>query len=404
MDTVNNIPETPMGSRFHRYVSYANSLISNYHGGEPFHLYIKKYFATNKKHGSKDRKQITSLCYHYFRLGLGVNEDLTFEEEMLLAIFLCEKTSNPILGNMQPDWNEKIELPLPDKLALVKDSFQLENIFPFSEELSKQIDLEKFDLSFLVQPKLFIRIRPRRRNTIINKLQSASVSFKKIGEDCLAFSNNEKITELLSIDSEAVIQDYNSQRVSEFLTKHISQNDSTISIWDCCAASGGKSILASDILRNIELTVSDTRKNILKNLVERFAKAGIKNYTSFIADLSTPISKEQMGNKKFDLIIADVPCSGSGTWSRTPESIRFFSKKNLDYYFLLQQKIVANAIPFLKEGGHFLYITCSVFKNENEENVAFIQNDLGLELLENRYLKGYEKQADTLFAAIFKKK
>ncbi len=404
METVTSNPETPLGGRFHRYIQYAHSLISNYYGSEPFHLYLKKYFTSNKKHGSKDRKQIASLCYNYFRLGFGVSDTFSFDQKILLAIFLVEKNRSSILEILQPEWNEKIELTLSEKLSFVKNQFQVEKIFPFSQELSDEIELKKFDLSFLAQPKLFIRIRPGRHKTVIKKLNEASITFEEINGNCLAFSNNEKVTQLLEINREALIQDYNSQRVGEFFMKYISPEDAAISIWDCCAASGGKSILAFDSLSKVELTVSDTRKNILKNLEERFQQAGIKNYHAFVADLNEPLVASKLGNKKFDLIIADVPCSGSGTWSRTPEWLHFFSKKKLNYYTTLQQNILSNAAPFLKEKGHLIFITCSVFKKENEDNVYFIQNELGFELLESKYLKGYEMQADTLFAAIFTKK
>jgi 16S rRNA (cytosine967-C5)-methyltransferase len=98
-----------------------------------------------------------------------------------------------------------------------------------------------------------------------------------------------------------------------------------------------------------------------------------------------------------------VPCSGSGTWARTPEQLHFFSKKKIDEYSILQQKIVSNAIEYLDEKGYLLYITCSVFKKENEENVAFIQKNLNLQLIKSQYLKGYEMQGDTLFAALFRR-
>ena len=111
-----------------------------------------------------------------------------------------------------------------------------------------------------------------------------------------------------------------------------------------------------------------------------------------------------MISESMDLIIADVPCSGSGTWARTPEQLHFFSKKKIEEYSTLQQKIVSNASEWLKENGYLLYITCSVFKKENEENVVFFQKNLNLQFIKSEYLKGYKMQADTLFAALFKKK
>jgi len=52
-------------------------------------------------------------------------------------------------------------------------------------------------------------------------------------------------------------------------------------VWDCCAASGGKSILAKDVFGNITLTVSDIRKSILHNLRKRFSEAGIEKLSFF---------------------------------------------------------------------------------------------------------------------------
>ena len=68
-----------------------------------------------------------------------------------------------------------------------------------------------------------------------------------------------------------------------------------------------------------------------------------------------------------------------------------------------QQKIVSNAIPLLNKNGYFLYITCSVFENENEAIAEFIHQEHKLQLLRMKLLKGYDKKADSMFAALFKK-
>jgi len=388
-------------NHFHRYLNYAAIILEKYKGKEPFHLYLKKYFSANKKHGSKDRKHITSLCYNYFRLGMAVSHTLDIKEKLLLATFLIEKKPSAVLENAKPEWDEKIKADLPAKIEMVKDIFSVETIFPFKEELSDEISFHQFSLSFLIQPKLFIRIRPGFKKAVIDKLRSAAIPYEEINENCLPFSYNKKVTDVIQIDKEAVIQDYNSQRTAAFL-KSIPAYKSSISVWDCCAASGGKSILAFDVLKNIELTVSDRRKLILENLHKRFAKAGIKNYHAFVADLSDPSGLDNI-NGKFDLIIADVPCSGSGTWSRTPEQIHFFEKNKIREYAILQKKIVSNALKRLSADGYLLYITCSVFKEENEENVNYLRENLNLTLIESKYLEGYKMQADTLFAALFKR-
>ena len=400
----------PKGNHFHRYVQYALPLVKGYKGNEPFNLYLKKYFSANKKHGSRDRKLITALCYAYFRLGKGVSNDVSPEDKFILGMFFSNDQSTPFLDSLKPEWNAKVQDPVADKLELVKDIFTEKNIFPFKEELSDEINFEQFNASFLEQPKLFIRIRPGKHQKVTDKLAAAKIPFEKIGENTLSFSNTQKISEVLNIDEEAVIQDINSQKVSEFIlaqpkltgTDRSSQG-SKISFWDCCAASGGKAILVSDILDDVDITVSDNRKEILQNLKTRFFKANIKNYNSFIADLAA-VNANQFTDRTFNFILVDAPCTGSGTWSRTPEQMHFSSTKSIEKYASLQRSIVANTIPYLKENGFMLYVTCSVFKKENEDNVEFIQNKLGLQLLDSRYLKGYDKGADTLFAAMFKKK
>jgi 16S rRNA (cytosine967-C5)-methyltransferase len=137
-------------------------------------------------------------------------------------------------------------------------------------------------------------------------------------------------------------------------------------------------------------------------LAKRFELAGIKNYHSVVTDLSVSSAPMEL-QSQYDLLIADVPCSGSGTWSRTPEQLSFFNKSEIDRYAFLQKKIIENTVMNLKPGGSYVYITCSVFAKENEQNVAFMQEKFSLNLLKMEYLKGYEMQADTLFAALLKR-
>ncbi len=155
------------------------------------------------------------------------------------------------------------------------------------------------------------------------------------------------------------------------------------------------------------LTVSDIRESILSNLKNRFETAGIKNYKSFIADLTETDSPQgpadQLPTPDAQLIICDAPCTGSGTWSRTPEQLYYLKRKTIDVYVAMQQQIVSNVIPHLQTGGLFIYITCSVFKNENEDMVSFITKKFHLQLLQMELLKGYDKKADSMFVAVFGK-
>jgi 16S rRNA (cytosine967-C5)-methyltransferase len=396
-----------------KYFSHLNTavqLLQQYNGTQPFGSFIKQYFSQHKKYGSKDRKNISHLGYAFFRLGKALPQ-LPAEERILTALFLCSNEPNELLQHLKPEWNEQTHLSLEDKLQLTGHPFPLHELFPWENELSTGIDYSPFCSSFLVQPDLFLRIRPGKEATVKGKLQQAGITFQALDHACLALPNASKVDTVIELDKEAVIQDYSSQRIGELMEEirdaagasafaKASADKSALSVWDACAASGGKSILAFDIFKKIDLTVSDVRQSILFNLEKRFATAGIKNYHSFISDLS---NSTHLRNKTFDLIITDVPCSGSGTWSRTPEQLYYFGPQQIDKYSALQKKIVGNAIPYLKPGGFLLYCTCSVFKKENEEVVEYIQQQHSLQLIQSALMTGYTMKADTLFGAVFQK-
>jgi 16S rRNA (cytosine967-C5)-methyltransferase len=384
-------------SRFHSYLNSAEKILLSYKGKEPFASFIKEYFSAHKKYGSKDRKQISHLCYCCFRLGKA-GDKLPLNEKILAGLFVCSDEPSEVLQHLKPEWNEKVRLTLKQKLSSV--SFQLSSVFPWKEELSEDIDHEKFSTSFFIQPDLFLRIRPGHTEKAMVKLDQENIAYKFIPPSTLRLANSFKTDKYFDPDKEVVVQDYNSQRVGEFLPVRPGQSDR---IWDCCAASGGKSIMAYDLDPSIDLAVSDVRESILINLRKRFEKAGIKRYRSFVTDLShspLPTNLPVAIGAPFDLIIADVPCTGSGTWSRTPEQLVFFDTKKIEEYSALQKKIVSNLIPYLKPGGQLVYITCSVFKKENEEIVRFIKDKFHLHIKKMELLKGYEIKADSMFAAI----
>lgn len=393
--------------RFQSYFNTAILLIPQYAGKEPFANHLKKYFSLHKKHGSTDRKQIAQLCYGYFRIGHALT-DLPVEERMRIAIFLTRDNPGEWGFLFSPEWIAQWNPVLTERIQFIKIAYPLftfQAVFPWLDSLSGNIDKESFVVSHLMQPDLFLRIRPGYEKKVLLKLDQHSIPYMLKGKSCLVLPNTTKVTSVLSPDKEVVVQDYSSQRIAELLS--ITNDGSLVqkSVWDCCAASGGKSILATDTLSEIKLTVSDVRPAILKNLRDRFSRAGITGYQSFIADLSQPRSDYAKHSKNgFDLVICDAPCSGSGTWGRTPEQLCFFSTQQLNYYTSLQKKIVQQVIPGVAARGYLLYVTCSVFKQENEEMVAFIlENNPELKLVKTDLLIGYDLKADTLFAALFHK-
>ena len=180
-------------------------------------------------------------------------------------------------------------------------------------------------------------------------------------------------------------------------------------IWDACCGAGGKSLLLCEAFPDATLYISDSRSAMVNNAEQRFRLAGYNAPVSAVCDLKNRVEEMVFTNgvtlKKavFDMVVCDVPCSGSGTWRRTPENLLGFDEKQIEYYAGLQRKIVENALPFLKSGGTLVYITCSVFADENELNAKRIAAENGLVLKESRMLGGLKLNADYLYRAVLGK-
>ena len=400
--------------RFYSYFNTAIKILRSYDGSIPLSHFLKQYFSENKKHGSKDRKFIAHACYCYFRLGQALKE-FDIEERSRVSIFLCNDDAGGWNVLFDEEWLEHWSSSIDERLAFIAskyDSFSPDDVFPFLNRLSEGIEMTSFIESHFIQPDVFLRIRPHCQQQVINALQQNNISFTLAADDCIELPPNINAEKILKLDEEVVVQDYSSQQIKKYLQlvesemeNRKSQIVNRKSVWDCCAGSGGKSILAYDVLENIELTATDIRPSIIHNLEQRFKKAGIKNFKSFVIDLTNthyliPNTQSPIPNS-FDLIICDAPCTGSGTWSRTPEQLFFFQERKIDEYAALQKKIAAHALGFLKPNGYFLYITCSVFRNENEEVAEFIKSQFHLQLRMMELLKGYDKKADTMFVALF---
>ncbi|NTS41147.1 methyltransferase domain-containing protein [Flavisolibacter sp. BT320] len=374
------------------HVRSATEILKQYDGKIPFAAWLKGYFKEHKKFGSKDRRLVADLCFCYFRLGHALPQ-FSVEDRILAGQALCHPES-AFVAQAKPEWLPAENLSLAEKLNFLQDGAG-QQLFPFPEKISPELDRQAFVLSFLHQPDVFLRLRPGKEKAVVETLKKEGISFQQEGA-CLRLSHGTKADAVLRIDEDVVVQDASSQRVLDPL-KAV-QKQAKFSAWDCCAASGGKTVLLHDAYPKAALTVSDIRESILHNLRNRLKRAGITNFRSFVADVSSP---QFSLSQKFDVIICDAPCSGSGTWGRTPEQLVYFQKEKIAHYASLQQSIATNASRYLKKDGFFLYITCSVFSDENEQITERLQQTTGMQLLSQQYFKGYEKKADTLFAALF---
>lgn len=379
----------------HSYFRSALEIIDLYKGGQPFAGWLRKYFSSNKKFGSRDRKWVSHLCYSYYRTGRAF-EGHSQQEKMLRGLFLVSNTKSELLGALDPELNEHAEKTFQEKLEVLKGQ-EWDPVGTLGDHLSPEIDPQQFSRSIYKQPDLFLRIRPGNNENVKIKMQNASIPFEEVADGCIALANNTNLENVIDLDKEAAVQDRNSQRSLDSFFENYKGKESFFA-WDCCAASGGKSLLLYDHFPKVQLTISDVRESILFNLQNRFKRAGVPGYKSLVADVSSP---DFSPPGSFDLVICDAPCSGSGTWSRTPEQLYYFSAKDIERYASLQKKIALNAVKAVKPGGYFVYITCSVFKKENDEVVRDILAGNEMKLIGGTYVTGYDKKADTLYSALF---
>jgi 16S rRNA (cytosine967-C5)-methyltransferase len=394
--------------KFDNLLRYAVRITDAYSGEKPLHIWLKDFFRANPQMGSTDRRLVSEMVYCFYRLGHSLN-NVAAAERILIGLFLCNDSGNGVLEYLKPEWNAVISKSLEDKIGWLQMSypgFSPDQIFPFGELFTAGTDHAAICLSFLKKPELFIRIRRGQEDIVPAKLREKGIYFKEVKPDdrllfqACSFANGTRLDGVLDLNREAVVQDLSSQKTGSFLRLPDVDQEKILRAWDCCAASGGKSILLADLYPTLDLTVSDIRRSILENLRKRFAEAGIVRYQAFEKDLTrvTDLPKQT-----YDLIVADLPCTGSGTWSRTPESLYIFNPESVGAYSGKQKLMLSNIVRCLKPGGVLVYITCSVFAAENEEVIEFIEKEGALTVQRQNMIAGYAENADSLFAAVLKR-
>ncbi len=149
-------------------------------------------------------------------------------------------------------------------------------------------------------------------------------------------------------------------------------------VLDLCAAPGGKSTLACSLLSEDDLLVSnEVIRSRSQVLMENLVKWGRPNV---IVTNNDPADFQAAG-VMFDVILADVPCSGEGMFRKDPSAVEEWSPENVENCVLRQRRILRDIWPCLKPGGLLVYSTCTYNRKENEDNVAWIVSELGADVL-----------------------
>ena len=166
------------------------------------------------------------------------------------------------------------------------------------------------------------------------------------------------------------------EHVIQQLMKEIGNDD--LRVLDLCAAPGGKSIAIRSILPdNCLLYSNEPIRARAQVLMENMLKWGHPN----VVVTNNYARDYQRANMRFDIIVADVPCSGEGMFRKDANAIDEWSLQNVEKCWRLQREIITDIWPCLKPGGYLVYSTCTFNAHENEENVNWIAEQLGADFV-----------------------
>jgi 16S rRNA C967 or C1407 C5-methylase (RsmB/RsmF family)/NOL1/NOP2/fmu family ribosome biogenesis protein len=156
------------------------------------------------------------------------------------------------------------------------------------------------------------------------------------------------------------------------------KTDGPVTMLDLCAAPGGKSTLALSVLpENSFLVANELIKNRAMILAENCTKWGYPNVAVTQAD-AVALGRQV---HSFDLVLADVPCSGEGMFRKEVEAMAAWSEQTVSLCAARQREIVRAIWPAIRPGGCLIYSTCTFNSQENEENVRWFCEQLGAETI-----------------------
>ena len=171
------------------------------------------------------------------------------------------------------------------------------------------------------------------------------------------------------------VQEASSMFLEQVLKQYVHE---PVVMLDLCAAPGGKSTLARSVLPEGSLLVAnEVMRGRVQVLAENVTKWG---HPDMVVLNNDPADFTSLG-ELFDVILTDVPCSGEGMFRKDPVAVEEWSKENVTLCWQRQRRIVRDIWDCLKPGGLLIYSTCTYNREENEDNVAWIADELGAEIL-----------------------
>lgn len=215
-----------------------------------------------------------------------------------------------------------------------------------------------------MHPPMSLRINPRRSSAQACRaaLDSAGIAWRELGPLALQLEQARPVASLPGFaEGEVSVQDWGAQQAASLLDLHDGQR-----VLDACAAPGGKTahLLESANIRLLALELDAQRT---RRIDENLSRLGLQ------AEVRTADCRELdqwWDGQTFDRILADVPCSATGVARRHPDIKWLRREEDIAAFATVQGQILEALWQVLAPGGKMLYLTCSVFPEENGRQIA----------------------------------
>lgn len=347
----------------------------------PLDTHLSSYFRANKSVGSKDRKVIAEKTYKIIR------------HLSLIDYYL----KPPISWQQRIDILERINLSeIPENLpSHIKISFPK----IYFEKIKKNYSEEKaLEICQILNSPAPTTIRANRlkitRDELFEKLTNLYPISKCQFPDGITF--HKKINFFLLeefTNGFFETQDEGSQIIANLV--EAKKGDLVL---DYCAGSGGKTLAFAPKMENQgQIYLYDIRPSALLEAKKRLKRAGIQNAQVLSLDNLKPLIN------KIDYILLDVPCSGSGTLRRNPDLKWKFQEENFQRLLQTQKEIFDESFKFAKPKAKIIYATCSIFKEENDEQIEHFLKKYPLKIEKTVSWLPEKDGKDGFFGAVLQK-
>ena len=262
-------------------------------------------------------------------------------------------------------------------------SMPLEILSLWKEQLGKE-RLEPLCRAMLeVRPvciRLDARLNDKEKEAVLGAIrETGTEAFAgKWAEDCYILTHVPGLSTLPGFaEGKWTVQDESSQLVAQAagLTGRRKDLAGKTEVYDLCAAPGGKTMLAAQLLPEGTIHSYDLTKDKTDRIRSGLGRMKIHNVIVEENDASN--ERPDLADKA-DLVLCDVPCSGLGIITRKRDIKYNVTQDKLRSLVKLQKKIVTNAAKVVKPGGVLIYSTCTINRLENQKMADFIEKKLGL--------------------------